>query len=49
MPFYETEKAQQEIIAALERNSSVRAALIECPSGIATIDGMTNRVRAPLV
>lgn len=49
VPFYETENAQRDVIAALERNPSVRAALIECPGGIATIDGIPNRVRAPLV
>jgi hypothetical protein len=46
VPFYESEEAQRDVIAAI---ASVRAALIECPGGIANIDGIPNRIRAPLV
>ncbi|HEV7920840.1 MAG TPA: hypothetical protein VGR02_08635 [Thermoanaerobaculia bacterium] len=49
VPFYESESAQREVIAAIQRNRSVRAALIECPGGNWTIDGIPNRTRAPLV
>jgi len=47
--FYETAAAQREVIAALERDRSVRAVLIACAGGEASIDGVPNRARAPLV
>jgi len=49
VPFYESEEAQRNVIATLESNRSVRAALIEFPGGLSTIDGIRNNVRAPLV
>lgn len=49
VPFYETESAQREVIAAIERNPAVRAALLECPGGNWNIDGIPNKQRAPLV
>jgi hypothetical protein len=45
--FYETEDAQREVIAAVERNPHVRAVLRSNPRG--TIDGVPNAVRAPRV
>ena len=48
VPMYETERAQREVIAALERRR-VAAALIAFPSAAANIDGVPNRGRAPLV
>ena len=46
--YYEPEARQRAVIAALERNRHVRAALIGKP-GDATVDGIPNEVRAPLV
>jgi hypothetical protein len=49
-PFYETDALQREVIAALERDSSVRAALMQFPNrGDYWIDNVPNAVRAPLV
>jgi hypothetical protein len=47
--FYETEAAQKEVIAALERDSAVRAVLISTGSMNDSIDGIPNGERAPLV
>ena len=44
---YESEARQREVIAALERNPHVRAALV--PPGGEAVDGVPNDVRAPLV
>jgi hypothetical protein len=50
VPFYESEEAQREVIARLERDRSVRAVLISFPpSGGMSIDNVPNAVRAPLV
>lgn len=49
VPLYESEAAQREVIATLERNRRVRAALIVFPSAYSSIDGVPNRERAPLV
>jgi len=49
VPFYESEAEQREVIATLERDRSIRAALIACPGGDNAIDGVPNHVRAPLV
>jgi hypothetical protein len=50
VPFYETEEAQREVIARLERDRSVRAALIAFGTPRkAAIDGVRNPERAPLV
>ena len=48
-PFYETEDAQRRVIATLERDRSVRAALIVFPDALSEIDGVPHRDRAPLV
>jgi hypothetical protein len=45
--FYESESAQREVIAAVERNPHVRAVLMTAPLG--EIDGVPNAKRAPLV
>ncbi|HEX9407479.1 MAG TPA: hypothetical protein VF975_09190, partial [Thermoanaerobaculia bacterium] len=49
VPFYESEEAQRKVIATLQSDRSVRAALIEFPGGLSQIDGIPNRMRAPLV
>ena len=49
VPAYERESAQREVIARLERDRSVRAALIAFPTAYTTIDGVPNTHRAPLV
>jgi hypothetical protein len=49
VPMYERESAQREVIARLERDRSVRAALIAFPTAYTTIDGVPNTHRAPLV
>jgi len=49
-PFYETEELQRDVIARLESDQSVRAALMQFPNqGFVAIDGVPNAVRAPLV
>ena len=45
--FYETEDAQRDVIAAVERNPRVRVALMSAHAGV--IDGLPNAVRAPRV
>jgi hypothetical protein len=45
--FYETDSAQREVVAAIEANPRVRAALVA--TGFGAIDGVTNAARAPLV
>jgi hypothetical protein len=47
--FFESAAAQREVIAALARDRSVRAVLIGFPAWSTAIDGIPNRVRAPLV
>jgi hypothetical protein len=50
VPLFETEKLQREVIARLERDRSVRLALMDFPNrGEAPIDGVPSSVRAPLV
>jgi hypothetical protein len=49
VPQYEHEAAQREVIARLERNRSVRAALMVFPSAYSAIDEVPNAARAPLV
>jgi hypothetical protein len=49
IPFVESPAAQREVIAMLERDRTVRAALIDFPDVFTAIDGVPNRVRAPLV
>jgi hypothetical protein len=49
-PLYETEELQREVIARLEANPHVRAALMQFPNrGAVSIDDVPNPVRAPLV
>jgi len=47
--FYESPQAQREVIDALDRNPGVRAALIHFDPGSEAIDGISNRLRAPMV
>jgi hypothetical protein len=47
--FYEPEDKQREIIAAIERNPRIRAALVPAADDHDTVDAVPNRVRAPLV
>lgn len=49
IPFVESPEAQQEIAARLAADRSIAAVLLACPGGDADIDGVPNRVRAPLV
>jgi hypothetical protein len=49
IPFLESAAAQREVIAMLERDRSVRAALVDFPDVFTAIDGVSNRVRAPLL
>jgi hypothetical protein len=50
VPFYESEEAQREVIARLERDRSVRAVLVSfLPSAGMSIDNVPNAARAPLV
>jgi hypothetical protein len=46
---YESEEAQRNVIATLERNRNVKAALMIFPTAYSNIDGVSNRDRAPLV
>jgi hypothetical protein len=45
--YYEREAEQRAVIAAIERNPKIRAALVP-PGGVA-VDGIVNQARAPLV
>lgn len=49
--FYESEAEQRKVIAAIESNPHVRAALIPPPNpiGLIDVDGIPNSTRAPLV
>jgi hypothetical protein len=49
VPAHESEEMQRSVIAELERNPRIRAALIAFPTGYIDIDGIHNRDRAPLV
>jgi len=46
---YESEKAQREVIATIEKNRRITAALIFFQTANSEIDGLPNRNRAPLV
>ena len=48
VPMYESERAQREVIAALERRKP-GAALIVFPAALSNIDDVPNKERAPLV
>jgi len=45
--YYESEEQQRAVIAAIERNPKIRAALV--PPGGILVDGVPHEVRAPLV
>jgi hypothetical protein len=47
--FYETEALQREVIARIERNPRIRFVLVSAGVDAATVDGIPNAVRAPLV
>ena len=50
VPFYESETLQREVIARLDADPTVRAALVQFPNqGFVAIDGVPNAIRAPLV
>jgi len=49
VPYFEKARRQREVIARLESDRSVRAALIAYPEWSMAIDGVPNSVRAPLV
>jgi hypothetical protein len=49
VPFYESEEAQAEVIASVERNPRVRAVLVSTGLPSEPIDGIPNAVRAPRV
>ncbi len=49
VPFVESAAAQREVIARLERDHTVRAALIAFPDWFTAIDGVANRDRAPRI
>lgn len=49
IPFVEKKELQGEVVKRLAVDRSIVAVLIACPGGSADIDGVPNRVRAPLV
>lgn len=49
VPFFESEPLQREVIARIDRNPRVRAALVPADPDAGGIDGVPNSVRAPLV
>jgi hypothetical protein len=49
VPAHESEALQREVIAELERNPRIRAALIAFPTAYIDVDGIHNRDRAPLI
>lgn len=49
IPFVEKKELQGEVAERLLVDRSIAAVLIACPGGSADIDGVPNRVRAPLV
>ncbi len=49
VPQYEDVRLQREVIAALERDPSVKLALMRFPEFAFTLDGVPNTKRAPLV
>ena len=48
-PLYESEKRQRQVIAMLEANPRIAAVLLAFPGGQPVIDGIDNKIRAPLV
>ena len=49
IPFVEKKELQGEVVERLAVDRSIVAVLIACPGGSADVDGVPNRVRAPLV
>ena len=47
--FYETEERQRDVIRRIEQNPRIRFALMPPEADNTTVDGVPNRVRAPLV
>jgi hypothetical protein len=47
--FYEAEDRQREVIARIQLNPHVRAALVPPPNDSRALDGVSARIRAPLV
>jgi len=47
--FYESEALQREVIARIERNPRVRFAIVSSAVDAASVDGVPNSTRAPLV
>ena len=47
--FYESEDRQREVIARIEQNPNIRAALVPPSADSPDVDGVPNAVRAPLV
>ncbi len=47
--FYQSEELQREVIARIERNPRVRFALVSATVDAASVDGIANSTRAPLV
>jgi hypothetical protein len=47
--FYESEALQREVIARLEANKRVRFAIVAAGADAASVDGIPNSARAPLV
>ena len=47
--FYEPERLQREVIAAIERNPRIRAAMVPSADDGTGVDGVANPTRAPLV
>ena len=46
---YQADEAQRAVIERIERNRTIRAALISFPGSLQRIDGLSNAERAPLV
>jgi len=49
VPLYESAQSQREVIATMETDPRIRAALIAFPGGVPAVDFIPNKVRAPLV
>lgn len=47
--YYQTEERQRAVIEVLRTNPNIRAALVPEPVGGLSVDGVTNKERAPLV
>ncbi|HEY3055872.1 MAG TPA: hypothetical protein VGK31_08080, partial [Thermoanaerobaculia bacterium] len=49
VPFYETEELQRQVIARIDANPNVRAALVPASGEGGSVDNIPNQIRAPLV